>query len=179
VTARQRPLAKQDLVLDTNILLLLIGYQWALNQKLDVSDRTDQLEELRGRDPRLPPELFERLWNRFKSNGKRLITQHVVAETWSLGKARQACGKADSLWSGMLEVLSHPGIEEASLEVRAMYERPEYQKIADTVGPTDAGLIYLAERRSATILTEDGELLHWAHTRSVRTLQLSQIGSAL
>ncbi len=45
------------------------------------------------------------------------------------------------------------------------------------LGPTDAGLLYVAEDRKATILSEDGSLTHGAGTRGIRSLTLNQIGA--
>ncbi len=73
----------------------------------------------------------------------------------------------------MLKILSHPGIEEASLDLRTMCEKPEYRRIANTIGPIDAGLIYLAEQRKATILSEDlRRSRRMTHFRSLKVTHL-------
>lgn len=50
------------------------------------------------------------------------------------------------------------------------------RKILTDIGPTDTGLLYIAQKRKATILTEDGRLRNWARVRSIPVLALNQIG---
>jgi uncharacterized protein YacL len=46
----------------------------------------------------------------------------------------------------------------------------------EEIGPTDAGLIYIAEVEKATIISEDGQLRPWAGVRSVPILNLDELG---
>jgi hypothetical protein len=66
------------LVTDTNILLLLIGYQCLEFQNATGPRRGQTLAAIRGRSDNLPPERFDDLWQVFQwPNGESLRS------TWS------------------------------------------------------------------------------------------------
>jgi hypothetical protein len=68
-----------------------------------------------------------------------------------------------------------PGIEEHSCLIKDVLELEGYRDILDELGPSDAGLIFTAERQKATIITDDGQLVHWAAVRAVPAVFLNQI----
>jgi rRNA-processing protein FCF1 len=180
VTPRKLGSALPTLVLDTNVLLLLIGYECSRLEALGDLDRRRVLEEIRGRGDRVSPERFDDLWRLFQSATQRIVTQHVIAEAYGLRSKLGAFRSRKSLvWRAALEILRSPGIEEDSFQVRQLSDLPEYRKILTEIGPADTGLLFTAERRKATILTEDRELWHWATVRNIPVLALNQIGLTL
>jgi rRNA-processing protein FCF1 len=165
-----------NLVIDTNILLLLIGYECSRLDKQGALERSRVLNDIRGRD-RVSPDRFDGLWRVFETAAKRVVTQHVVAEAYGLRKRLASSYRKDVVWQGALTILRHPGIEEESFQVVDLDADPKYHAVLIALGPSDAGILYTAERRKATILTDDGELQHWASTRNIQWLSLNLIGS--
>lgn len=84
--------------------------------------------------------------------------------------------RKDIVWRSALLLLANPGIEEQSCVIRDLNETREYEHILQEIGPADAGLIYCAEHNKAAIVTDDGELAHWAGVRSVPAVLLGQLG---
>jgi rRNA-processing protein FCF1 len=123
------------------------------------------------------PERFDALWRLFQYSAKRIVTQHVIAEAYGLrGRLGSFRSRKDLVWRAALEILSNPGIEEDSVQVKELNDLPEYQKILTVIGPADTGLLYVAEQRHAVLLTEDGPLQRWASVRSIPWLTLNQLG---
>jgi hypothetical protein len=166
------------LVIDTNVLLLMIGYQYSLLKKSDALQRSQLLYELRSRDRDILPERFDALWQLFNAAAARIVTEHVISETFSLGKNfRYFSGNRELVWKSALQIFDRPGIEEVSIRVDDLKGLPVYGEILLKAGPTDTGLLFVAEQRQATILTEDGPLWNWASDRNIQWLSLNQIGS--
>jgi len=101
----------------------------------------------------------------------------VIAEAYGLRKRFGSLrARKDLVWRAALTILRSSGIEEDSFQVRELNDRPEYQRILTELGFTDTGLLITAERRKATILTEDGALQDWAMARSIPVLHLERLG---
>jgi hypothetical protein len=164
------------LVIDTNILVLLIGYQCSLLGKMGSQERIRVLNEIRGRNDRESPQRFDDLWQLFRSAAQRVVTQHVIAEAYNLRtRLGSLSNQRELVWQGALDILRDPGIEEEPFRIRDLDAKPEYRKILTTLGPTDTGLLYIAEHRNATIITEDGPLLSRALDRGIRCRSLKGI----
>jgi rRNA-processing protein FCF1 len=165
------------LAIDTNLLLVLLGYRCLLFQGAKPIERGRVLTEIRGRDDNVSPERFDDLWDLFRNAARRIVTQHVVAETYgSRRKLGSFQHQKDLVWrSARALLMDHPGIEEQACTIRDVLERKEYRNILEELGPTDAGLILTAERQKATIITDDGRLAHLARARSVQAMGLHEI----
>jgi rRNA-processing protein FCF1 len=167
---------RPNLVIDTNILLLLLGYQCSQFENLGAPARRRILEEIRGRGA-VSPEWFDELWLFFQNAAQSAVTQHVIAETYGLRNRLGAFrSRKDLVWRAALEILRSPGIVEVSFQLEELDDLPEYRKILIEIGPTDTGLLYIAQQRKAVLLTEDGPLQHWASVRSIPWLTLNQLG---
>jgi rRNA-processing protein FCF1 len=162
------------LAIDTNLLLILIGDQCLRLDNARSQERTRVLTKIRGRDDDMSPERFDDLWNLFHSASHRMVTQHIIAETYGLRRLLTSFRK-DLVWHSVLMLLANPGIEEQSCRVRDVHDVHEYRRILEEIGPTDAGLIHTAEHNKATIITDDGKLAQWAAARSVPAIGLNQI----
>lgn len=164
------------LAIDTNLLLLLLGYQCLLFENASPKARTRVLTEIRGRDDSISPERFDDLWNLFHSAARRIVTQHVITETYGLRRRLASFrDRKDLVWRSALRLLADPGIEEQSCSIRDVHNRREYSDILTELGPADAGLIYTAEHQKVTIITDDGQLAHWAAVRLVPAILSNQI----
>lgn len=168
------------LAIDTNLFLLLLGYQCLLLENASPLERNRVLYEIRGRSDRIYPKTFDDFWSLVSRAKRRIVTQHVVAETYGLRKRLAAFRqKKDLVWRSAAELLkSSPGIEEQPCKTQEMFENDAYRAILIELGPTDAGLILTAERQEATLITDDAQLASWAEARSVPVLRLNQIGAA-
>ena len=139
------------LAIDTNLLLLLVGYQCLLFENASALERARVLTEIRGRDDGISPDRFDDLWNLFQSAARRIVTQHVIAETYGLRRRLASFrDRKDLVWRSALVLLANPGIEEQSCSIRDVHNRREYSDILTELGPADAGLIYTAEHQKAT-----------------------------
>src|SRR5882757_8908730 len=98
------------LAVDTNILLLLLGYQCLLSQDAKPLERSRVLTEIRGRDDAISPERFDDLWGLFQNATRRIITQHVVAETYGSRKRLSSFRhQKDLVWRSAKTLLTaHP-----------------------------------------------------------------------
>jgi len=167
---------RERIVLDTNILLVLIGYAW-LTPVMRALDRARALSRIRGQEESVSPEVFDRLWQLFRTASRRIVTQHVVAETYNLRKLLPSRPSQERpIWHGAVAFLldSQIAIEEQSCAVRDLQK--ESSKILDELGPCDTGLIFTAEREKATIVTDDGPLERWARVRRVPVITFETIG---
>jgi rRNA-processing protein FCF1 len=162
------------LAIDTNILLVLLGYTCL--RKASTLERERKLREVRGRDEPVSGKQFDDLWELFSRAGRRIVTQHVVAEVYGLRKRLRF--RKEVVWENAERLLWEHGLEERACCIRDLLLRPEFRRILEAVGPADAGLLHTAEVEKATLLTEDGQLSHFAHERSVPVLSLSRIPSA-
>jgi hypothetical protein len=176
VTRRDPLSPRPSLVIDTNIFLLLIGWQYSLSGNLDGPARQRLLSEIHGKGEHVSPDLVD-LRQLFNFAAHRIVTQHVIAEAYSLGTKKFFRGKKERFWNSVLAILYNPGIEEASFAAQDVKESAQYQKILREIGPTDTGLLYTAQQRKGTILTNDGPLQHWASTLLIPWTSLNQIGS--
>lgn len=123
---------RPNLVIDTNILLLLIGYECSRLEKLGSLERRRVLEEIRGRGDLVSPERFDDLWRLVQSSAQRIVTQHVIAEAYGLrGRLGSFRSRKDLVWRAALEILSNPGIEEDWVQVRELNDLPEYPEDSD------------------------------------------------
>jgi rRNA-processing protein FCF1 len=169
---------RQVLVIDTNILLLLIGYQCLLLTGANGPERLRVLSKIRARDDTMRAENFDHLWKLFGSADRRIVTQHVIAESYGLRRRLKDAGnQKDTIWRAALQLLRDPGMEELSCCINEVQEREGYGSVLQALGPADAGLMYTAERESAVIVTEDRHLLAVAGNRSVRAISLWEIGT--
>lgn len=167
-----------SIVIDTSLLLLLLGYQCLEMERGRPADRVNKLSAIRGRDDNLPSDCFDDLWELFQGAKRRIVTQHVIAETYgSRNRLASFRHRRDLVWRSAIALLTDPGIEEYSCPIRHVHDRPEYRKILVALGPADAGLIYVAEQLDATVITDDGPLKHWAGVRSVPAVLLNELGT--
>jgi predicted nucleic acid-binding protein len=167
-----------SIAIDTSLLLLVVGYQCLETERAKPHDRVDELSAIRGRDDNLSPARFDDLWKLFRKARRRIVTQHVIAETY--GSRRRLASfrhQKELVWRSAIGLLTDPGIEEHSCSIRNLYDRMDYRAILVELGPADAGLIYVAAQQKATVITDDSKLKHWAGVRSVPAVLLSELGT--
>lgn len=165
------------LAVDTNLLLLILAYQCLLLDKATPLERARVLIEIRARDDLVSSEGFDDLWRLFRAARRRIVTQHVIAETYGLRRRLASFRhRRELVWQAAIALLGDPGFEEQSCTVQDLYERKEYRPILIELGPTDAGLIHTAERQKATIVTDDEKLANWARRRYVRVRLFYELG---
>jgi hypothetical protein len=164
------------LAIDTSVLLLLIGYKYAETAGLAPPRRVELLYNIWGRNRGLlPPVIFDDLQQMFLHAQARLVTQHIVLESYRRGRELNCFGDKAGFWDAMLKIMNDPGIEETPIEVGRLNGAPPYDKIMKAIGPADAGLIYTAESRKGTVVTGDAHLRHWAEARGAECLAPAQI----
>ncbi|MBZ5723695.1 MAG: hypothetical protein LAP87_01755 [Acidobacteriia bacterium] len=133
------------------------------------------LNKVRAQSPELPPGVFDERWFGFRGAGRRITTQHVIAEALKIERQGWLLDHKDEVWESMFSLLGEFPVEEHPCsfdELRA----DSYRRVMIELGPTDAGLLLIATRCKATLVTEDRHLLHWAHDLAVPALPINQIG---
>ena len=144
----------QVLAIDTNILLVLLGYQCLQFENASALQRERILREVLGSGGPVSGEQFDGLWRLFLNAGRRIVTQHVVAEVYGL--RRRLKFKKEAIWKSAAALLMEFGLEERACCIRDLHGVPAFRLILEAVGPTDAGLLHAAEVEKATLITEDG-----------------------
>ncbi len=167
--ANGRSLVPGAIAIDTNLFSVLLRYYRLESEDASESDRERQLHEVWNREDPPGLEEFEARWHLFEGAHRRIVTQHVVAEAFT-NKMRKR-----SNWSSAIGLLPDYCIEERGCCVAELYAHGKYRRIVEDIGPTDAGLIYIAEVEKATIISQDGQLRHWATVRSVPVLTLNEL----
>ncbi len=76
------------LVIDTSLLVLILGYKCMLLDKAEPLERVRVLNQIRGRDGGILTQRFDDLWSLFWSAASRTVTQHVIAD----GLSTLGCG---------------------------------------------------------------------------------------
>ena len=174
--ARDYRPASSRLAIDANVLSLLVVYNLCVNAR--AVERGIILNEVRrGQDKSdLPPERFEDLWQVFSSGRvtRRIVTQHVVAETLSRLRGWLKVRSEAVRNSGISLVLAF-GLEEQPCRIRDLAADEAYLKALIVLGPTDAGLLHVAESTRATLITDDGPLRGFAAGRGVEAYPVGDV----
>lgn len=94
----------------------------------------------------------------FQTVQSLLITSHVIGEL----KSRQRLGEQvqREFWRFSIGFLRNK-LEEKLVRLIDLGRDATYEKLLYEVGPTDAGLISLAQKENCTLLTDDSRLLSW------------------
>ncbi|MGA9997975.1 MAG: hypothetical protein WBP93_21350 [Pyrinomonadaceae bacterium] len=103
-------------------------------------------------------QLFERIQT-------VLTTSHVIGEIQGLQKLTGRSQR--EFWLSSLFILKRKGIEENLLRLLDMNEENDKKELICTIGPTDAGLIALAQQERCVLLTDDGPLTSFARAQGV------------
>jgi rRNA-processing protein FCF1 len=92
-----------------------------------------------------------------------LITSHVIGEIRSRVHA-----PGDRLhaiyWQSWMDFLDKHNVAEKLITLREMNADERLRGIVRLVGPTDAGVIALADREKCLVLTRDGRLYNWGRS---------------
>ena len=162
------------IAIDTNLLILVLADVRLRQQRTFGTPRLKLLTDERGRDDALPPERFDDLWQVFESAERRIVTQHVMIEALR-GRKDSPLSKKENLWEAAVKLLEDYQLEEQSCVVSELFRSEDYKKILQDIGPTDAGLIFVAAREKVTLISDDENLLRWARVRRVPCFSLRHL----
>lgn len=164
------------LAIDTNVFVLLLAYQCLTSEDSPAPARARVLDDVRGRGDGLLPDRYDELWQIFQRASRRIITQHVIAEAYGLRHRFGPLLHGEELyWRMAVALLTDYNVGEESCPIRDLYNTEPYRSILLAIGPTDAGLLHVAEQQKAKIITDDHGLLHFAHDRRVHAVPLNQL----
>lgn len=93
------------------------------------------------------------------SIGEIIITSHVIGEIRSERYIPQELHAA--YWRSCLNFFDMRNVSERLVTLRDLNNDDKLKQIACVDGPTDAGLIALADREGCLLLTNDGRLYKW------------------
>jgi predicted nucleic acid-binding protein len=164
------------LAIDTNVFVLLLAYQYLTFENSPALARARILDDIRGRGDDLLPDRYDELWQIFRRASRRIITQHVVAEAYGLRhRLEEHLHRKELVWRSAITLLREYNVGEESCSIRDLHDREGYRRILLEIGPTDAGLLHVAEQQKAKILTDDRDFLRCAHDRNVHAVSLNQL----
>ena len=158
------------IAIDTNLFSLVLLHRRLKSQGLGAPERERELQEVWGREDAVSLEQFDALWQMFERAHRRIVTQHIVAEVFS-NKRRRLLKE----WRSAIKLLPKYSVEERGCCVCDLYASDDFHQIMEEIGPTDAGLIYTAEREGATIVTEDRRLRQFSYDHGIAVLTLNEL----
>ncbi|MGA3096609.1 MAG: hypothetical protein ABSF25_09170 [Bryobacteraceae bacterium] len=160
--------ASSRLAIDANVLSLLVVYHHCLCANVPALERGRILDEVRGRDGRdsLPPDRFDDLWQVFENATRRVVTQHVMAETLSPLRGWLKA-HAEPVRKSAISLVEKFGVEEKSCPFRDLIASPADLLVLIKLGPTDAGLLRVAESIEAILISDDRDLRSTAWSRGI------------
>jgi hypothetical protein len=148
---------KGPIVIDTGPLLTYLVIQYLDN--LDSKEapkawRDHVLREIRGR------AFGETERERFLELTKRpmLTTAHVISEALKLRETSALSLEKEAFRRNSLGVLTGGAISEISCPMTEICQEEDFRQLICRYGLTDAGLIFVAAKNSALLLTDDGRL---------------------
>jgi len=143
---------------------------------IDTAPLIDALAlELIGREPKLEPAILRKRslhpcladnptnQRSFRalldSIGEIIITSHVIGEIRS---ERYIPDELRAIyWQSCLNFFDTHNVHEKLVTLRELNNEDRLRQIACTFGPTDAGLVALANLEGCLLLTNDGRLYNW------------------
>ena len=158
------------IAIDTNLFTLILLHSWLHSMKQNAAQRQRRIGEVWGRQDAITVEQFDGLGTLFLSAKRRIVTQHVVAEALN-SRVRKRFPE----WFAALELTRKHQIDEVGCCVADLLPHNEFRKLMKDLGPTDAGLIYVAENEGATIISDDGHLRQCAEARLVHVIGLANL----
>jgi hypothetical protein len=153
------------LAIDANVLSLLVAYHHCVCTSIPVGLREGILDDVHGAG-KLPPERFDDLWQVFTHATHRMVTQHVIAETLNCRRGWLRDHREDARRSGVL-LVERFDVEEQPCCISDLAADTFYLRALIALGPTDAGLLYVAALTRATLISDDGTLRQFAAGRGV------------
>ncbi len=93
------------------------------------------------------------------SIGEIIITSHVIGEIRSETHLPQELHAI--YWQGCLNFFDTHNVSEKLVTLRYLNSEDGLRQIVRTFGPTDAGLVALANLEGCLLLTNDGRLYNW------------------
>jgi predicted nucleic acid-binding protein len=169
--AGARPGVPRVIAIDTNLFTLVLLCHRFKSKGLGVPERERELQEVWGRQDTVSLEQLDALWRIFERAHRRIVTQHIVAETFS-NRGRKRLKE----WRHAIGLVPEYNVEERSCRICDLHALTDFREIMEELGPSDAGLIYTAKREGATIVTEDQRLRDLAYHHGVPALALDQLG---
>lgn len=98
-----------------------------------------------------------------------LITSHVLGEIRSRSRVPEEIHR--EFWLSAMKFLSEINLNEQLILLSDLYRNDRYRMLVSILGPTDAGVIALAEKEECVLLTDDSRLFHWSEIADVRLIK--------
>lgn len=150
----------RTLVVDTSALFPLLVYHYAGRIEADRGLRQRLLMDARSKPPNLTVDHYDRWLRFFLSVGRRMATQHVVAELYGLRQRLHITDEEQAeFWRCCSEFLISKDFEQRSCTLKDIWNTPGVRELSVRIGPVDGGLILLALREGCTLKSDDGMLV--------------------
>lgn len=135
----------RSIAIDTNLLLVLLAYDYIEHSKPTDVMKLRILDDLRGRGREVPLACYTNLWMLFERASRRVVTQHVIAEVHNLQKRVPVLRTGwSSFWDAGARLVRDNQVEELPCTVADLDRHEAFRVILREIGPTDAGLLFVA-----------------------------------
>lgn len=150
----------RTLVVDTSALFPLLVYHYAGRIEADRGLRQRLLMDARSKPPNLTVDQYDRWLRFFLSVGRRMATQHVVAELYALRRRLHITDKERAeFWRCCSEFLISEAFQQQSCTLADIWSTPGVRELSVRVGPVDGGLILVALHEGCTLKSGEGMLV--------------------
>lgn len=145
---------KRPIVIDTGPLLTYLAIRYLDSTDASKARRDHVLWEIRGR------AFAETEQERFVELMKQhiLTTAHVISETLKLREKSILSLEKEDFRRNSLEILTGGAVSEISCPITEICQEQDFRQLICRYGLTDAGLIFVAAKNRALVLTDDGRL---------------------
>lgn len=140
-------------VIDTGPLFNALALMYVRNSPIHRSSLKHTLPPYLSNDPAKELDFLQL----FDSIRILITTSHVVGEIQ--GILKKSGLPPEGFWEFSMLQLKRKGLTENLITLLSMHESEEMSKLVRAIGPTDAGLIDLARRERAVLLTDDERTL--------------------
>jgi hypothetical protein len=140
--------------MDTGPLLTYLAIRYLVSRDAAKARRSHVLEEIRGR------AFNENEQERFLELMKQhtFTTAHAVSEALNLRETSALSREKEEFRRNSLEVLVGGAISEIACPIEEICKTEDFRHLICLHGLTDAGVIFVASRNKALVLTDDGRL---------------------
>jgi hypothetical protein len=150
----------RTLIVDTSALFPLLVYHYARRTGAERGRRQRLLMDARSKPPNLTVDQYDRWLRFFLSAGRRMATQHVVAELYGLRRRLRLTDQEQAeFWRCCAEFLISEAFQQRSCTLEDIWNTPGVRELSVRIGPVDGGLILLALGEGCTLKSGEGMLV--------------------
>ncbi len=145
---------KRPIVIDTSPLLTYLAIRYLDSKDAPKARRDQVITEIRGKTFAATEQ--ERFLELMKQ--RTFTTAHVISEVLKLREKSVLSLEKEDFRRNSLDVLTGDTISEIPCPIMEVCQEEDFRQLICRYGLTDAGLIFVADKNRALVLTDDGRL---------------------